>query len=362
LGLLQNLRFVSTAALAFLLSMSAGAASVSIGMENGAFRIQGWNAPSSPPHGDWSSIFSVRTGPGDAPALLGSYAVESGVLVFRPKYPIAAGVRYRAVFHPPGGASIEQAFNGPPLATNPIAHVGGFYPSADVLPENLLRVYILFSAPMSRGEAGARVHMLDAKGAELRGVFLPGEELWDPVGTRLTLTLDPGRIKRGLTSNMAMGAPIQAGKQYSLVIDRDWRDARGVAMTEGFRKQFRGGPPDRVAPDPKTWTIVPPKAGTSEALSVNFPAPMNYALLQRMIQVSGKSGNVGGSVSTADEEKQWRLTPQSPWKPGVYQLVVDTALEDLAGNHIGQLFDIDVFDHVTQHIATRTISLPFSVR
>lgn len=43
-------------------------------------------------------------------------------------------------------------------------------------------------------------------------------------------------------------------------------------------------------------------------------------------------------------------------------MVVDTALEDLAGNHLGQAFDIDVFQHVTEHIATKTISLPFVVR
>jgi hypothetical protein len=42
--------------------------------------------------------------------------------------------------------------------------------------------------------------------------------------------------------------------------------------------------------------------------------------------------------------------------------VVDTGLEDLAGNHIGQAFDIDVFDHVTEHIATSTISVAFGVR
>ncbi len=205
--------------------------------------------------------------------------------------------------------------------------------------------------------------MLDAKGTELRGVFLPGEELWDPAGTRLTLTLDPGRIKRGLTSNMAMGAPIQTGKQYSLVIDRDWRDARGVPDDRRISaNSFAAGRRSAWTPDPKTWTIVPPKPGTSEAVEVNFPTPMNYALLQRMIQISGKSGNIAGAVGTANQEKQWRFTPQSAWKPGEYQFVVDTAIEDLAGNHIGQLFDIDVFDHVTQHITTKTISLPFTVR
>ena len=49
-------------------------------------------------------------------------------------------------------------------------------------------------------------------------------------------------------------------------------------------------------------------------------------------------------------------------KPGDYQLIVDTALEDLAGNHIGQPFDIDTFEHVTEHITTKTVSLPFAVR
>jgi hypothetical protein len=41
---------------------------------------------------------------------------------------------------------------------------------------------------------------------------------------------------------------------------------------------------------------------------------------------------------------------------------VDTALEDLAGNHIGHAFDIDTFEGVTEHITAKTISLPFRVR
>jgi hypothetical protein len=43
-------------------------------------------------------------------------------------------------------------------------------------------------------------------------------------------------------------------------------------------------------------------------------------------------------------------------------LVVDTGLEDLAGNRIGQAFDIDVFDRVTEHITTTTVAVPFTVR
>ncbi len=38
-------------------------------------------------------------------------------------------------------------------------------------------------------------------------------------------------------------------------------------------------------------------------------------------------------------------------------LVVDTAIEDLAGNHVGQPFDIDTFEHITERITTKTISI-----
>ena len=68
-----------------------------------------------------------------------------------------------------------------------------------------------------------------------------------------------------------------------------------------------------------------------------------------------------GTVGVGRQETEWRFTPREPWKPGDYQVVVDTGIEDLAGNHIGQAFDIDVFNQVTEHIVTKTISLPFSV-
>jgi hypothetical protein len=67
-------------------------------------------------------------------------------------------------------------------------------------------------------------------------------------------------------------------------------------------------------------------------------------------------------VAVTRGETEWRFTPQNPWSAGSYELVVDTGLEDLAGNHIGQPFDLDVFDRVTEHIRATTVSLPFTVR
>src|SRR5204862_6124898 len=145
-------------------------------------------------------------------------------------------------------------------------------------------------------EAEQRIHVLDASGRVLPGVFLPGQELWDPNNQRLTMTFDPGRIKRDLTSNRAMGPPIADGRRYTLRIDREWRDAGGVAMLEAFTKTFRGGPAVRQPPNPKSWRIAAPAAGTRGPLVVSFDRPMNYTLLQRMLKVTSARGDVSGTI------------------------------------------------------------------
>jgi hypothetical protein len=176
------------------------------------------------------------------------------------------------------------------------------------------------------------------------------------------MTFDPGRIKRDLTSNLAMGPPIAEGRRYTLLIDREWRDANGVAMVEPFRKVFRGGPAVRQPPDPKTWKIGVPAAGSRDALTISFGRPMNVTLLQRMLKVAGTHGDVMGTIALTSAESGWRFTPQQTWTTGSYRLTVDNALEDLAGNKIGQPFDIDVFEKVTERITTTTTTLPFQIR
>jgi hypothetical protein len=89
---------------------------------------------------------------------------------------------------------------------------------------------------------------------------------------------------------------------------------------------------------------------------------MNYVLLQRMLQVAGSRGNVEGDVAIGKNEAEWIFTPREAWKAGDYKLVVNTALEDLAGNSLALAFDIDVFEKVTERISTATISLPFRVQ
>ncbi|HEX4568462.1 MAG TPA: hypothetical protein VH138_17645, partial [Vicinamibacterales bacterium] len=148
-------------------------------------------------------------------------------------------------------------------------------------------------------------------------------------------------IKRGLVSNARMGTPIAEGARHTLVIDREWPDARGVPMIAKFRRSFRGGPALRTPPDPRAWQIAPPPAGSSQPLTMTFPQPMNYALLQRMIRVTTEGGDVAGSVAVDRHETVWRFTPGVPWRAGSYRLVVDGGIEDVAGNRPGLPFDVE---------------------
>lgn len=348
-----------TAIVALLLTpFLAAAESVSIRMEAGGFRVAGWNPGSRALGRGWSATFAVYAGEGPAPAMLGAYNVENGSLVFRPRFPLAAGIRVRAVFHPPQGPAVEAVFEIPKADLTASTRVRHVYPSTDLLPDNQLKFYIFFSAPMRRGEAWQHIHLLDQDGKAVDLPFLElDHELWDREYQRLTVLFDPGRIKRGLLPLKEVGPAIEEGKLYTLVVDRDWRDARGAPLEAGFRKPFRVGPADRIPPDPAQWRLIAPKAGTSDALVMNFPKPMDYALLLRLLDVAG----VDGTVTVDRQETEWGFVPTRPWKAGEYNLVVDTTLEDLAGNRIGRPFDVDTFERVSEHLSRKTISLPFRI-
>jgi hypothetical protein len=133
-------------------------------------------------------------------------------------------------------------------------------------------------------------------------------------------------------------------------------------MVKGFRKSFRGGPVERSRPDPAQWRVTQPEAGSVGALDVTFPKPMNYVLLQRMIEVVREGRRVEGSAAVDRAETRWLFTPREPWRAGEYRLRIDTALEDLAGNSILQAFDIDVFEKVQEKIASSKTELAFRVR
>jgi len=321
----------------------------------------------------WTALFAVVVDDG-SPAgqakrlpLLGSYQVQGSVLRFEPRFPLEPGLRYRAVFHPsklPHSSSKDAAvvahFDRPrdkPAAPTVVEHV---YPSADVLPGNQFRFYLHFSAPMRQGQVYRHLQLLDAAGKPIPFVFLElDEELWDADGKRLTLFFQPGRVKKGLKPREELGPILEEGKTYTLVIDRRWNDARGNPLKESYRKTFRAGPPEERFPDVKTWKIEPPMAGTTRPLQVTFPKPLDHALLERLIWVTDSQGRrVAGTAAVTGAETRWHWAPKHPWMAGAYSLVVDTQLEDVAGNNVKSPFEVDVFHPIQQEVKSETVLVP----
>jgi hypothetical protein len=324
----------------------------------------------------WHALFAVYVAGsrerGRQPAMLGSYRVEKDRLRFEPRYPLVPGVAYRAVFHPdrlPGHADspekplekIVQLPKPKPIPTTVVQHV---YPSSDELPENLLKFYLHFSAPMSQGEAYEHIHLLrpDGKADDRAFLQLP-QELWDRENRRFTLFLDPGRIKRGLKPREDLGPVLETGRQYTLVIDSDWKDGKGNPLRESFRKTFHVLPPEETQPGPRTWTIeAPDESGTASPFVLTSRKPLDRALMERLLWIADDKGmKVPGKAEVTQEETCWRFTPAMPWKAGRYYFVADTRLEDLAGNSIARPFEVDVFHPVEREVKGETVRIPFDV-
>lgn len=321
--------------LAALLPLAASA-EVVIRWEAGAFRVTGLAAVE--PAEGWASLISVYAGSADVPPMTGSFAVENGALLFRPRYPLTPGVEYRAVYHPPHVDSITFVIQTAPAAAASPARVENVYPASDVLPANLLRLYVEFSQPMARGEAWKHLRLLREDGTPVQQPFLD-QELWTQDQRRLTVLLDPGRVKRGVAEREAnMSEVLTAGVSYTLVIGPGLLDANGRPLAEEFRRTFRAGPAIREGIDPRQWRVFPPAANSSAPLIVEFDRPMDWALVQRCLQVAGMAGD----IEAGRGESRWQFTPEQPWRAGRYQILIDAALEDPAGNRIGRPFDVDL--------------------
>ena len=249
------------------------------------------------------------------------------------------------------------------LPPSPPTVVRAVFPSGEALPENLLKFYLHFSAPMARGEVYQRVRLLDGSGKPVELPFLElGEELWDRAGTRVTLLFDPGRIKRGLKPREDSGPALEEGKSYTLVVERDWPDAEGRPLGREHRKAFKVGAPDEKQPDPKAWTLHPPRAGSVEAMTVALDEPLDEGLLNRVVTVIDREGKpVAGRVEIDRGETCWRFHPGNAWRAGTHALRVDTILEDRAGNSVERPFEVDIVRPVERSIGSRVIELPFEV-
>lgn len=229
------------------------------------------------------------------------------------------------------------------LAACPAPEVGRveIYPTAKVLPANLLRIYIYYPRAMASSAGLSDVRLLDADGSPMAGVFLPTrEDLWSPDRRRLTVLMDPGRVKTGLDASEALGRALRTGQSYTLEVSGASLDAAGCVLGQNTRLEFQVGPPDLDPPDPSEWALTIPTAMSRDLLTINLGSPHDHVSLAFRLRVFDAEGSiVPGQISLTPGEDGWHFTPRAPWRAQTYSLAIEDSLEDLAGNRPGALFD-----------------------
>lgn len=299
------------------------------------------------------------------PPMLGTYALEDSLLRFRPRFPFREGLEYVAELAAPGNdTSLTVNFTVPQSARQTPVFVEALYPDTGQVPANLLKLYLYFSGPVGLGNIYEHIHLLDENGVELEKPFLELEPaLWDKHLRRLTLWFDPGRIKTDLQPNLAKGAPLQPGRCYKLLVSKNLRDAFAQPLAHGFEKNICCFKEDRTKPDPASWQVISPQAGTMEALTIHFPEVMDKVGLESGISVLDAGDQpVAGKVMVSRAATQWDFFPESPWKAGDYQLLLYSRMEDLAGNNLIRLFDTPVQDSAAEIPAEEVLMIRFQVK
>jgi AcrR family transcriptional regulator len=208
-------------------------------------------------------------------------------------------------------------------------------PQAKVLPANTLRFYIHFPRPGEAHFDRDQLWLLDEEDQVVPDPFLVlSQELWSRDGRRLTVLMEPGRIKRGLGADPSHEPALVVGRTYSLVI---------TALGQTARHTFRVGDPVLEAIDEAAWRIVPPNAGSLDPAVVNFGRVMDAALCDDEIRVVTASGAVVPTrASPSSDGTALQLIPSQPWGAGEHSLVVSDRFEDVCGNRLGEALDHDL--------------------
>jgi hypothetical protein len=331
--------------------------------------------------------------------LAGDATTAAGEVRFTPRFPPQPGTTYRVFF---GKQTAEFTI---PVPNTPPTVIEQVYPTSGVLPENTLRMYVHFSAPVKKGDIYKHIKLVRDDGVEVASPFLElDEELWSPDGKRLTLLFYPGRVKRGLVPREEAGPILEEGKKYTLVISKDWPDEYGRPLADKFLRTFTVTKPDDTGIDPMTWEVKTPsnaertlrsasgfggggrsgggglggvRSGSQQVtviertdldatLRVEFGQSkvIDHALAERLIWMVDEDGHrvdrMAGKRATDTHLFIGENLKHFP--AGKYKLVIDTRLEDVCGNRVGRAFEIDMLKPVTKQIEAKTVEIPFEVK
>jgi len=297
---------------------------------------------------------------GNSTAILGKFSSADNEHIFTPVIPFTNGQEY-IIKH-----------NGKLLAEFKVAafksstpKLKAIYPSADSVPQNLLKMYFVFSEPMQEvGKAIDFITIYDNTSRENQQVFLElPSELWNKEHTRLTLWLDPGRIKTALIPNKKEGLPLKEGHHYTLTVAKNLKSAKGIVLDKTYTKNFVVIASDRKQPNSTLWSISAPTKGSRDKLEINFNEPMDAILALETISIQNNDNEIiNGTFELKSQEQKLNLYPEKPWNKGSYEITILSILEDLAGNNLNHLFDSSVQKTSEEKETSETKTIKFVVK
>jgi len=151
-------------------------------------------------------------------------------------------------------------------------------PTARDLPANVLRFYVEFSGPAEADFDRDQIRLTDGAGRAIDDAFLLlGQELWSPDARRLTLLMEPGRIKRGMGAGPSHLPVFLTGQEYQLDVSTGGRP---------LHKRFTIEAPRLKPLNEADWELTyVPRARSSDCLLLRFDRVMDNALVADEIAV-----------------------------------------------------------------------------
>ncbi|WP_431052510.1 hypothetical protein [Roseateles sp. L2-2] len=228
------------------------------------------------------------------------------------------------------------------LASVPAARAASveIHPAGTAVPENLLRLELRFDRPQPLPFDVERLKLLDGDGLEIRHALLD-MALPDAEGRRITVLLDPGRVKTGVGPNLEAGRALTQGSTVSLSVAAAKTGAEADAQTDESPvvKTWHVTAAVSHPLQPALWQLSSPRRGTRDELSVDLRTPIS-SVGERLIAVlDGRGRRVDGVATLADGDATWRFKPSRPWATGRHRLVTHPELEDPAGNRSCAAFE-----------------------
>jgi len=324
---------------------------------------------------EWKQILQVYTGVNvkkGQPAILGSYGLLPNGIIFNPRFPPVPGLSYTiCVDKSILSTNKREKYNSVNIIEKVITiyetdykvtELRAIYPALDSLPANLLRFYLHFTAPMSFENPYSHIKLFGQDGNEISDPFVEVKEgLWDQERKRLTLFIHPGRIKRGVSPNIKQGPVLENGKNYTLSISSGWKDAQNKPLNEDYKKDFYVFPAIRKQLDFSKLRLSNVRSNSRDTLLLDFNRILDHALVLRMFSLWDMSNNPVKGIYTY-LNKTLQFIPINNWTRGYYILIINTKLEDLAGNTVNYIFDKEINSIPASTQINDTIDLSFLVQ